>query len=182
MTATSSRRLFSPRCLAAGIHSAWFWVAIAGICLALEAGALYYQHVLGDMPCEICIYIRVWLLAILVLVLVGLAVNRRRWLSTLVSLGGLGLSIGLASETWNMVKVEYNLGDGGSCSFNANFPEWAPLDSWLPALFEVQGLCMRTPEVLFGLTMTHGLIGVSALFILAFAARFGLDLSRKRVR
>ncbi|HEY7884921.1 MAG TPA: disulfide bond formation protein B, partial [Cellvibrionaceae bacterium] len=145
-----------------------FWLATALICAALEAGALFYQYVLGDPPCEICIYIRVWLFALLMLSLLALPLRRWRFTRLLSAVAGLLLAVGLAHETWIMVQIEYNIGSGGSCGFFANFPAWAPLDKWLPFLFEVQGLCMATPKVLFGLTMVHGLIAVSAVFIIAF--------------
>lgn len=146
-----------------------FWLAIALVCFALEAGALFYQYVLDAPPCEVCIYIRVWLFFLLLLSILALPLKRWRGTRLLCALAGLGLAVGLALETWIMVQIEYNIGTGGSCGFFANFPDWAPLDKWLPFLFEVQGLCMATPKVLFGLTMVHGLIATSAVFIIAFA-------------
>jgi len=85
---------------------------------------------------------------------------------------GLILSFGLALETWNLIVVEYGLGDGGSCSFFANFPKWAPLDKWLPMMFEVQEFCQATPVLVFGITMTHALIVISTVFISAFLISF----------
>lgn len=77
----------------------------------------------------------------------------------------LALSIGLANETWNLIVVEYGIGDGGGCGFFANFPSWAPLDKWLPFMFEVQEFCQATPEIIFGITMAHSLAAVCFFLI-----------------
>lgn len=149
----------------------WFWVAIALLCIALEAAALFYQHALKILPCELCIYVRVWLIGLFLLALAALLL--KRWpASRLAScVAGLALSLGLANETWNLIVVDYALGDGGACAFFANFPAWAPLDKWLPFMFEVQDFCKATPEILFGFTMTHGLtvvsVGLVAVFLIA---------------
>lgn len=145
-----------------------FWVIIALISFALETGALFYQHVLDDPPCEVCIYVRVWIFALLLLSLLALALVRWPAARLVCALVGFALAVGLTQETWLIVQIEYNLGTGGSCGFAANFPDWAPLDKWLPFLFEVRGPCMATPIVAFGLSMAHGLIAASALFLVAF--------------
>lgn len=147
---------------------AWFWVAIALLCIALELAALFYQHVLNVLPCELCIYVRVWLAGLLLLALAALVL--KRWaVSRLAScVAGLALSLGLANETWNLIVVDYALGGGGACAFFANFPAWAPLDKWLPSMFEVQDFCKATPDILFGITMTHGLAMVSVGLVAAF--------------
>lgn len=161
MSTKLSQRLFN---LAA---CRYFWLALAAVMLALEAGALYFQHVKHYYPCEMCIYVRVWVAALFLLALLALGIKRWRWGRLLASLTGLGLSLGLALETWGLVKVEYGIGGGSSCGFKANFPSWAPLDAWFPSVFEVQDLCQATPLVLGPLSMTHGLILVSAGLVLS---------------
>lgn len=147
----------------------WFWSAIAGLCLALEAGALYYQHVLDYPPCELCIYVRVWLAGIFLICLLALYLRRFKFGALLCALLGLGLSIGLGHETYELLKVEYNFGGGAACRFIANFPTWAPLDKWFPFLFEVRNVCAATPEVIFGISMADALVVVSIVLVVAFA-------------
>lgn len=149
-------------------RSTWFWLAIAGICFALDAGALFYQHVLEVYPCELCIYVRVWVLAIMLLSLMALVVKHFAPGALIFSLAGLALSIGLAKETYNLLAIEYDFGTGGACSFFANFPSWAPLDKWLPSMFQVQELCAATPDVLFGISMAEALALASLVLLLAF--------------
>lgn len=147
----------------------WFWWAVFALCISLDAGALFYQHVLYYYPCELCIYVRVWLLAIALLCVVGVLLRKQRWPRFVISVGGLALSFGLANDTWNLIVVEYALSDSGSCSFFANFPSWAPLDKWLPAVFEVQELCQATPEIFLGISMAQVLSLVSISLVTAFA-------------
>lgn len=159
----------------------WFWAAIAGLCLALEAGALYYQHVLDYAPCELCIYVRVWLAGIILICLLALYLRRSQPGALLCALAGLGLSVGLGMETYDLLKVEYNFGGGSFCRFLANFPTWAPLDEWFPSLFAVRSTCMATPEVLFGISMADALAVVSVVLVVAFALAL-LSIGRSLVQ
>jgi disulfide bond formation protein DsbB len=145
------------------------WAAVFLICVGLLGGALYFQEVKQDYPCELCIYTRVWIAAIALVAVAGLALRKTVWPLRLVVAAELILSIGLATVVWKLLGLEYRFGPPGACGLNANFPEWARLDDWLPALFEVQGPCMATPTVLFGLSMADGLAVVSTLFVLSFA-------------
>lgn len=148
---------------------AWFWLAIGVLCVLLIGSALFYQHVLKTYPCEICIYVRVWIVGIGLLAFFTIFLKKWPWMRAFACFSGLLLSLGLASETWNLLVVEYAIGDGGACSMFANFPNWAPLDRWLPAMFEVQGFCAATPEIFLGFTMAHSLVLVSAGFIVVFS-------------
>jgi len=147
----------------------YFWWALAGLMALLEIGALVFQYVWQYYPCEVCIYVRVWVMAILILALLAQLVCRCWWGRLACTLTGLGLALGLSNESWHLIKIEYGVGDGGSCGFVANFPSWAPLDKWLPSVFEVQGLCQATPEIIFGITMTHVLVVVSAALVAWFS-------------
>ncbi|WP_245929185.1 disulfide bond formation protein B [Agarilytica rhodophyticola] len=148
----------------------WFWLVVFILCVGLDLGALFYQHVLHVYPCELCIYTRVWLFAIALVALLAMFV--KTWLPAriLMSLSALILALGLALETWNLIVVEYSIGNGGSCAFFANFPEWAPLDKWMPAVFEVQDFCQATPKVFWFISMAHVLALVSLSLIIAFSA------------
>jgi disulfide bond formation protein DsbB len=145
------------------------WAAVILISVALLAGALYSQLANDQLPCELCIYARVWLAAIALVAAAGLALRNTIWPLRLAVAAELALSIGLATVVWDLLGLEYGFGAPGSCGLNANFPAWAPLDEWLPTLFEVQMPCMATPLVLFGLSMADGLAVVATLFILSFA-------------
>lgn len=136
----------------------WFWGLVAIFNVLLLGSALFYQYALKSYPCELCIYVRVWIVAIALLAVVAMSIKHWRWCRIAVCLAAIALTLGLAVETWNLLVVEYAIGDGGQCSMFANFPSWAPLDKWLPVVFEVQGFCAATPEIIFGITMAHSLV------------------------
>ncbi|WP_041523862.1 disulfide bond formation protein B [Gilvimarinus agarilyticus] len=149
-------------------HCRYFWLAVAGLMLALEIGALLFQHVWHYYPCELCIYVRVWVAAIFIVSLLALWLKRWRVGRVVSVLAGLGLSIGLSLETWSLIKVEYAIGHGSSCGFRASFPSWAPLDEWMPWMFQVQDMCQATPPVILGLSMAHCLVMVSFVLLVVF--------------
>jgi disulfide bond formation protein DsbB len=145
------------------------WVAVSVICVGLEAGAVYFQLTQMQFPCELCIYSRVWLAAIALVAIAGLLLRNTLWPLRVVIAAELLFSMGLASVVWQLLGLEYGFGGAGACSMFPNFPSWAPLDQWLPVLFQVQGPCAATPQVIAGLSMADGLAGVAVGFIVAFA-------------
>ena len=144
------------------------WAAVVGICVALEAGAVYYQEALMYFPCELCIYTRVWIAAIALVALLGLVVRKQVWLMRAVLVAQIGLCLGLAGVVWKLIAIDYEFASDGACSLYPNFPSWAPLDQWFPMLFSVQASCGKTPEIVFGLSMADGLAGVTLGFLVAF--------------
>ena len=52
-----------------------------------------------------------------------------------------------------------------ACSMDAGLPVWFALDKWLPALFQVQASCGRTPVLAANVTMAEALMAVSAAAI-----------------
>ena len=137
------------------------WAALIVICVGLVAGALYFQEAMRLYPCELCIYTRVWLVAIALAALPGLVLRKTVWPLRAVIVIELGLAFGLGTDVWELLALEFGWAGAGACSIFANFPSWAPLDEWLPMLFQVQGPCAATPEVVFGLSMADGLAVVT---------------------
>lgn len=157
------------------------WTAVIVISTGLIAGALYFQFAQNKYPCELCIYTRVWIVAIALVAVAGLVMRKTVWPLRLLVAAELLLSIGLATVVWDLLGLEYGFGAPGDCSINPDFWAWAPLDAWLPVLFEVQGPCMATPTVLFGLSMADALAVVTCLFIVSFAlALVAEPLTRRR--
>lgn len=145
------------------------WLAVILICVGLEGGAVYFQLAQMQFPCELCIYTRVWLAAIGIVAVAGLVLRQTGWPIRILIAAELALSLGLAGVVWDLLSLEYGFGGAGACSMFPDFPSWAPLDQWMPVLFQVQGPCAATPEVVLGLSMADGLAGVSVGFIAAFA-------------
>ena len=139
------------------VHSRWYWAAVVAFGLSLESVALFYQHVLGEPPCVLCIQARVCVLTGILFGLVGL-VGQNVSAVRLISQVGLLASLGfLVNRAWITVLVERGLYDG-QCGMDAGFPAWLALDKWFPNVFEVWTMCGFTPDLMFGVSMGEGLL------------------------
>lgn len=146
----------------------WYWALIIGVCVGLEAWALYFQVVLEYYPCELCIYTRVWLTGMALVAALGLwlhryTVTRRILLAIQLLLAGC-----LAYITWRLLGVDYGFGPASTCGVATIFPSWARLDEWWPLVFQIQDSCQATPIVVWKLSMADGLTGVSLGFLTVY--------------
>ena len=151
----------------------WIVLAIAGS--ALLAVALYYQHVLGDEPCQVCIHARLWVVAFTLIALVMLVTSQHRVLRVVANIGVVIACAGLTERARYLYRLENGIGDG-SCQFRLGMPDWFAVDQWMPWLFEVRNLCSFTPTMLFGLSMAESLMGIGALLCFVAAATMAMDL------
>ncbi|MEO0439093.1 MAG: disulfide bond formation protein B [Pseudomonadota bacterium] len=133
----------------------WLVVALSGA--ALLAVALYYQHVLGDEPCQVCIQLRVWVAAFALLAVVMIWAPPQRWLQLSASILLFVCGAGVAERSFNLYQIENGRGEG-SCEFFLGYPDWFALDKWIPEVFEVRNLCGYTPEMFYGLSMAESLL------------------------
>jgi len=146
-------------------RSSWYWLALVVIGLSFEAVALFYQHVLGEYPCVLCIHVRIWVLALIIVALAGMFLCRIRSLNALAHLSTIIVAFGLLDRAYRLLGTErgfYN----GDCGFDLGLPAWFALDDWFPAIFKVETSCGYTPELLFGITMAEALIVISAVLVL----------------
>lgn len=157
----------------------WPWLTVIAICISLEGGALYFQEIIGLFPCELCIYTRVWLTAIVLVCIVGIFIRFWQWPRRIALFLLIALSVGLSYTTWQLMGLEYGWNTDGACSLVANFPSWAPLDAWFPMLFRVQDACSATPTVIFGLSMAEGLTGVCLGYLSAFGIALYGDFTKQ---
>lgn len=165
--------------LAATAASAWYWLALLLFGLALEGTALVYQYVLEYGPCVLCIHVRIWVLALVLVSLPALAL-RRSWPGRLlVQLLTVAVLAGLAERAWLLLAVERGT-VAGECSFDLGLPAWLALDKWVPWLFQVHEACGITPPLPFGLTMAEALVPVSAVLLAINLVLLGATLARGR--
>lgn len=142
-------------------RSSFFWIAMIVICLSMESVALYYQYVLDYGPCVLCVQIRAWILAILIVSIFGLLVRKNHLALIITNLVSLCFAAGMLERSYMTLGIERGFIEG-SCTLNSGFPSWLTLDKWLPSVFEPWEACGYTPELLFGLTMAEGLIVLAA--------------------
>ena len=149
------------RALSHALQTRWYWISLFMAGVALLAVALYYQYVLGDEPCQVCIHVRLWVAAFTLIALFMAAAPQKIALRIAANAGVLVASVGLTERARYLYRLENGIGDG-SCQFQLGMPDWFAVDRWMPWLFEVRNLCSFTPEMLFGLSMAEILVGVGA--------------------
>jgi len=146
-----------------------YWLTLAVASAAMMATALYYQYVLGEEPCQVCIQARLWVVGFMLVATVMTLLPNTRSLRSLGNCLALACAIGLVERSWFLYQLENGMGDG-SCEFQLGMPDWFAVDRWFPTLFEVRNLCSFTPEMLFGLSMAESLLLAAAGMVLTVLA------------
>lgn len=147
-------------------RSAIYWWFLIVLGLSMEGVALFFQHVMELGPCVLCIQVRIWVLAIIMLSVVGLMLRSRRWPGIVVSLLMTGLFLGLLDRSWLLFGTERGI-VFADCGFDLGLPAWLALEDWFPAMFRIHEACGYTPELLFGITMAEALLVLSSVLLLA---------------
>lgn len=142
------------------LNSPFYWLLMAVAALMAEIIALYYQYVLDDYPCVVCIHIRLWVAAFLLLGVAGLWLRKTKAGLLIAQVLSVVFSLGFLERSYVLYGTENGF-ISGSCSISLGFPEWFAVDQWMPWLFKVEGACGFTPDVLFGITMAESLLAAS---------------------
>ena len=145
--------------------SAWYWLMLVLLGMAFESVALFYQHILDELPCVLCIHVRLLMLALILVSLVAVFIRRFQWLNATAHLLTVLVAALLLERSYQLLGTERGF-TFGDCGMDLGLPSWLPLDSWFPAVFQVQTSCGYTPELLFGISMAEALIVFSPLFLL----------------
>lgn len=143
----------------------YYWLGLLLLGLAMEIGALIYQYALDYPPCVLCIQVRLWVLAMILVAALGLLVYRRVYWNFFSHILMLGVMAAILDRAWDLLGTERGF-MVASCDFNLGLPTWFAPDKWLPSIFEVQASCGYTPELLFGVTMAEFLLVISVLFVI----------------
>lgn len=119
----------------------WFLLFLCSV--LLECVALYIQHAMGVEPCNECIYVRAGVLGVAAAGLIGALAPKvliLRWSATAVWLMSLGWSLYRANL---LLDLEQKVREGleASCGRFKGFPDWMPLERWLPDMFEPRAMC-----------------------------------------
>ena len=155
-------------------HGRAWWLFLLLLGLTLEAAALFYQYVLDEPPCVLCIHVRIGVLLMMAVALLGLAGGGR--LAHLLNLGVIGW---LIERSWQLLAIERGW-TFGECDMLLGTPDWLPLDRWFPLIFEIKTACGYTPLLPGGISMAEALmglfslLGLIALLLFAFSWRKSL--------
>ncbi|MFD2177273.1 disulfide bond formation protein DsbB [Veronia pacifica] len=157
------------------------WALLLFFALAFQVVALYFQHTMNLLPCVMCIYERVAMFGIAGAALIGLfAPNNAffRW-------GGI-ICWGVAA-VWGVKlahqHIEYQFPDpnvlfGPTCELFVSFPSWAPLNEWLPSVFQSYGDCSMVVWEFLGYSMPQWLL---VIFVMMLAAQVCVLVSELKV-
>ncbi|HHF3082820.1 TPA: disulfide bond formation protein DsbB [Vibrio diabolicus] len=145
------------------------WLLLLLFVVFFEACALYFQHVMMLAPCVMCIYERVAMMGVGVAAIVGLMAPNKpvfRWLGLI----GWGLSSykGLLLAQQH-VDYQFNPSPFATCDLFVTFPSWAPLNQWVPWMFEAYGDCSKIVWQFLDLSMPQWLVVIFAGNLIALA-------------
>ncbi|MCZ0922571.1 disulfide bond formation protein DsbB [Vibrio diabolicus] len=145
------------------------WLLLLLFVVFFEACALYFQHVMMLAPCVMCIYERVAMMGVGVAAIVSLMAPNNpvfRWLGLI----GWGLSSykGLLLAQQH-VDYQFNPSPFATCDLFVTFPSWAPLNQWVPWMFEAYGDCSKIVWQFLDLSMPQWLVVIFAGNLIALA-------------
>ena len=150
--------------------SAKAWLLLAFTALAFELSALFFQYGLGLEPCIMCVYQRVAIWAIFLAgIITALAPKVILFRVIGYGLWGVGAIWGLliAIEHVEMQQASSSL--FFTCEFIPNFPTWAPLHEWIPALFAATGDCGEISWQFLGYSMPQWMVVIYGAYTFALA-------------
>lgn len=110
------------------------WLLMAFTALALELTALWFQHVMLLKPCVLCIYERCALFGVLGAALIGAIAPKTplRYVAMVIWLYSAFRGVQL---TYEHTMLQLYPSPFATCDFMVRFPEWLPLDKWVPQVF-----------------------------------------------
>lgn len=141
-----------------------YWLALILLGITQLIIALVYQYAWDELPCALCIHVRLWIACFILLAIAALFIRKHRVLLTGAHALNTLIMAGLFERSWILLGTERGTVIA-SCDFDLGLPGWLAVDKWWPAVFKVQALCGYTPELLLGITMAEGLVVVSAALV-----------------
>lgn len=146
-------------------HSRWYWLWLMLIGASLLITALIFQYVFDEMPCVVCIQVRLWISLLVLIALFGLFTRHSRWPDVFANLAVVGTAVALTERSYLLLGTERGF-IFGDCGFNLGLPSWFAIDDWLPWVYRIETSCGYTPELIFGITMAEALMFFSVCLLL----------------
>lgn len=162
-------------------QSRWYWqFAITG-CLFLLSIALYYQHMLDELPCVVCIQVRLLFSLLFVVAVAGLLTRGNRLIHAFINGAVLIIAVFFSERSYLLLGTERGF-IFSDCGFDLGLPTWLAIEQWLPWLYRVETSCGYTPEIIFGITMAEALMAMSVVLVLISCCMFIASLFFKKTR
>jgi len=152
-------------------HSKRYWLSYIFGGITLMAIALYFQHVIEELPCLMCIQIRLLVSLVVIVSIAGLLTRHNRFINMLTNLSVVLIVASMTERSYQLLGTERGF-VFGDCGFNLGLPGWFAIEDWLPSLYRVETSCGYTPEILFGITMAEALMVISVLLLVVSSCVF----------
>ena len=141
-----------------------YWLFYCAMGVVLLVTALFFQYFLEELPCVVCIQVRLWISLLILLAIAGFLLRSNRWVNA-VNLSVFLVAIGMVERSYLLLGTERGF-IFADCGFNLGLPAWFAIDEYLPWLYRVETSCGYTPELLFGITMAEALMVLSVIFLI----------------
>ena len=156
-----------------------YWLMYIVGSISLLVAALYFQFVREELPCLLCIQVRMLISLLLIVSLAGLFTRYHKVMNMLANLSVLVIGASLTERSYQLLGTERGF-VFGDCGFDLGLPDWFAIEEWLPWLYQVETPCGYTPEILFGITMAEALMVMSVLLLLLAVCVFFAGLVRMK--
>lgn len=133
--------------------------------------ALFYEYYLEELPCVLCIHVRLWVSLLIIAGCFGMYCREHRIANLVAHLSIVLVAVGLVERSYQLLGTERGF-VFGDCGFNLGMPSWFAIDEWLPWLFRVETSCGYTPEIMFGVTMAEALMLISVCLLITSISVF----------
>jgi protein dithiol:quinone oxidoreductase len=150
-------------------HSRQYWMTYIICGFFMLSVAMYYQYVLEEPPCLICIQIRLWVSLFMIISFIGVLLRKYKVMNMIIHLLAVFTAIGLTERSYQLLGTERHF-VFGDCGFNLGLPSWFAIEEWLPWLFRIDTTCGNTPELIFGITIAEALMVISVCAVLTSAS------------
>ncbi len=151
-----------------------YWLMYVMVGLIALAVAMYHQHYLQELPCVVCIQMRLWFSLLIIVSIAGLYLKNYSITRRLTNLSIVLIAVGMIERSYLLLGTERGF-IFSDCGFSLGLPSWFAIEDWLPWLFRIETSCGYTPEVLFGITMAETLMVSSLLIFLTSFCLFIAD-------
>lgn len=160
------------------ITSKILWLGLILLSFAMLGVAWFYQYILDEPPCVLCIHFRLLFVVIILFSIIGLLSSKSKIGNILSAFGVFASFAFMAERAYQLLGTERRF-INSECSFGLNFPDWIAVDKWFPSFFQPMTSCGYTPEILFGITMAEALMVFTIVMTLFSLWVFILSLLRK---
>lgn len=146
-------------------RSPWYWLIYICGGIFLITAALYFQYIKGELPCTLCIQVRLWVTLFILISIVGLLSRHNIIINLLAQVVIILIAIAMIDRSYLLLGTERGF-IFSNCGVELGLPGWFAIDQWLPWLYRIETSCGYTPVIGFGITMAEALMVLSVLLLL----------------